>query len=311
MAEDLTRSLEEVAKMDTVTSHACTRSGTFALLLSMALFSLIPYWLQEPAKISLGRYVALRLNLVAAINQLDDNIPWHIYKQEVSHEVAESMPIEQLLEVKYKIRSIWKTIENQTNGSKVILLKPEYELIESQTNGNKVQSRNKTTPINKNTQVDMTPPNPVTGLAEITRLELIHRIANLFVNINNSNLLTKSRQAENISDYSIYLWVLKRNSLLERNRYSSDPFYMPFSGKEDSSRQPKGFVSTISKEQLLKYFTIHDVRELAKFELPEAGETLKYAGIGENEINVTIGSLPHNLLIASIIAESFLLLVLN
>ena len=216
MANDLTRDIEEVAptKMDTTASDLCTRAGAFALLLSMALISLIPYWLQEPAEISLVRYLSLRFNLITAIKQLDNDFYWQ--KHKVSHEAAESTSIEQLLEV---------LVESPT----------------SQTNNNKVQSKPAATPKNKNQQADMIPPSPPSGLGLSMEIYWIHQIARFLVNLNDSDLLTNSRKAAGLFDYSIYRWALKRDSLIERNKLLSTPPTVTLHGT-DGAKQPESFV---------------------------------------------------------------------
>jgi hypothetical protein len=47
----------EPTKVDMAASEACVRSGAFALLLSVALFLLVPSWREQP------NYAALRLCL--------------------------------------------------------------------------------------------------------------------------------------------------------------------------------------------------------------------------------------------------------
>src|SRR4030042_2207580 len=105
MVQELNKdmSIDEATKMDVAASAACTRAGTFALLLSLFLLALIPFWEQEREEIALGQYLALRLNLAISINQLDDNPYWQQYK--TSHEAAESTSIEKLLKVSVEVPS--------------------------------------------------------------------------------------------------------------------------------------------------------------------------------------------------------------
>jgi hypothetical protein len=55
--------------------------GAFALLLSLALASLIPVWVHRKDEMVLGRYLGLRLNLTAALDALDEDPLWQEYKQ--------------------------------------------------------------------------------------------------------------------------------------------------------------------------------------------------------------------------------------
>jgi hypothetical protein len=54
---------EQSDRIDEAASNACTRSGAFVLLLSVVLWLLIPFWLDKPNEIALGRYLTYRFNL--------------------------------------------------------------------------------------------------------------------------------------------------------------------------------------------------------------------------------------------------------
>ena len=295
----------EPTKIDATASDSCTRSGAFALLLSMALFSLIPYWLWEPAEIAQSQYYSLRLSLIAAINQLDNSFYWQKYID--SHEAAEAMPIEQLLEVSFK---------------------------EKQTNNIKVQSKPAVTPKYVNKQDDKAPPAPYNfNVSIVGKLDCIHNISDLLSKLNDSDLLTKSRQTKGIFNYSIYRWALKRDSLINRNRHLSRPVTLIFndaevakvpvkenmqfslkvqvkSNKEEEEKIPEDFVPAHNKEDLLKYLTLHDIRELANFELLKIDDTIKLAGRDGREITISPNQLPRNLYMASIFLEVGLLFVI-
>jgi len=84
----------EPNEVDKAASAACIRSGAFALLLSVVLFLLIPYWKNESNYVALRKYVTDRLNLADALDTLDDSVLWQKYKE--SHESTESMSLTQL-----------------------------------------------------------------------------------------------------------------------------------------------------------------------------------------------------------------------
>ena len=54
LANHLTDDRREPTKVDMAAAESCRRSGTFALLLTLALFAGIPYWLQRPKEAALG-----------------------------------------------------------------------------------------------------------------------------------------------------------------------------------------------------------------------------------------------------------------
>jgi hypothetical protein len=86
--------IAEPTAADRASSDACTRSGAFALLLSVVLLLLIPYWLDRPKRKALGEYLTNRLNLIIYLEKLDDDPVWQMYKD--SHPTAESTSIAQL-----------------------------------------------------------------------------------------------------------------------------------------------------------------------------------------------------------------------
>jgi hypothetical protein len=88
--------MAETSKLETTASEACTRAGAFALLLSVALASIIPVWTHRKEGLIVGRYIALRLTLVAALDALDDDKLWQGFK--LTND-TESMSLEQLVKI--------------------------------------------------------------------------------------------------------------------------------------------------------------------------------------------------------------------
>ena len=146
-------------KIDTAASDACSRSGAFALLLSLALLSVIPYWSERQKDIALGRYVSLRLSLETAVELLNDNFYWQKYKS--SNEAAESASVLKLLDV-------W--VE---------------ETPSSEGNVPPVQSSTGTAPQNKARRTDIPGLRPAAptllSVTMKTQIDEIHQIADLLV----------------------------------------------------------------------------------------------------------------------------------
>lgn len=86
-----------IASLEKTASDSCTRAGSFALLLSLALISLTPYWPQQRREIALHQYLVLRLNLATCLEELEVSPQWQQYKKSVPN--AASLPMEQLLKV--------------------------------------------------------------------------------------------------------------------------------------------------------------------------------------------------------------------
>jgi hypothetical protein len=61
------------SESDKAASAACTKSGTFALLLSGVLFVLLTSWMHRPSEIELARYLAYRYDLAQILERLDGN----------------------------------------------------------------------------------------------------------------------------------------------------------------------------------------------------------------------------------------------
>ena len=280
-------SIDEATKMDVAASAACTRAGTFALLLSLFLLALIPFWEQEREEIALGQYLALRLNLAISINQLDDNPYWQQYK--TSHEAAESTSIEHLLMVR---------VNAPSGKSHVAKAQP--------TPSKSVENKTK-----QDATLVPAPPGPIHFSIEI---DTIHQIANYLRRLNDSKLLTKSRKVSDFHDYSIYSWAYKRNRLFWQNFLAEHPNTVLAPNIGDRKENTGTFVPALDEEQMLKYLTLHDVRELAQYELPKLTDPIKlgrrYGSWGPvKEIEMVPGSLPPNLYVAAIFADTLLLFV--
>ena len=262
---------------DTIVSTACTRSATFALLLTMVLFSLVPYWLQENTESFVGRYLSLRLNLYTAIDQLDDDSYWLTYK--ASHDNVESMSMEQLLGAKVEIPAM------PTQG----------------------QSKSTSPPKTKISFPGRPTLSPPTMISISISIDGIDRIAGLLIGLNDSDLLTTSRKASGLFDYSIYRWLVKRNSFIKRNMLLSRPSTI-ISETTEKNQQDR-YDPALPKSDVLRHLTLRDVRELARYELPKIDGTVKLRGSGGKEIELAPGSLPRNLYMASVFAEVLILFV--
>ena len=193
MPEALTNRFGEPTKIDTVASDSCTRAGTFALLLSLTLVLLIPYGLQERDDITVGHYLALRFHLVTALEQLDHNPQWQQCK--VSHEAAEWMSIEQLLQWQ------WDCSAGKAHSD-------EGQTPSSPTGENESP---------KDTTAGLLRGNPPTEFRALVGIEEIDEIADFLRKLDTPELLTNSRKASSFYDYWIYRWQRRHFTLMRRN----------------------------------------------------------------------------------------------
>lgn len=270
----MAKSQEEIA------SEACTRAGAFALLLSLALATLIPLWLNRKNEVSLGRYLGLRLNLIAAIDALDDDPLWNEYKR--SHDV-DQIALDQLLNL---------------HINSATLTSPD----------NQVPSRPKLKANNSSkhpTRASLTP-EPPSGLGFDVTFHEFQQMATYLVQLNNTELLTNARNASDLFNVSIYRWVLKRDNLIAQNLYKTAHAVAVTGGSDPGS--PANFAGAADEKALLR-LPLSAVRDLAKAELPSIANNVKL-GPRENEVEVSTGSLPKTLYGASLAGQLLLFVVI-
>ena len=254
MTDEVNTTPTEPTKVDTAASEACTRSGVFALLLSTALVLLIPYWLQRPNEIALGRYIGVRSTLAMRVDTLDSDPIWQKYK--ASHAAAESTPIGELVDTEFEVPQSGgnnpETAANTPAGPEKRVQTPAPRA------GNDLQ-----TPALPN------PPTAPGMLVAVVRMKLneISEIRDYLNQLNDADLLSRSRRVSNFFNFSIARWGQKRNDLLYRNAViktcATSELEVP-----NRTKGTDYFVPTFDKTVLLKCLNISDVRELAHFELP-------------------------------------------
>jgi hypothetical protein len=277
---------EEAAstKFDAAVSDACSRSGAFALLLSLALLSVIPYWWERQDNIALGRYVTSRLTLGTAIDLFDEDVYWQEYKS--SNENAESKPISELAQARVEVGT---------------------------AEASKPAPRPKAGKRQKITQRSTAPPSapaPPTGLrASVTAtIDEMRQIADSLSTLDDSDVLTRSRAVSVFYNVGIYRWVWKRNTLLNRNIYGHH--CEPKATQTQESTHPETYVPAVGRDILLECLTLQDVRELADFELPRIPDTTRFGVRGEKEVDVSPGSFPRDLYLASLFVQVVVLFVI-
>jgi hypothetical protein len=277
----------EPTKVDLAASEACVRSGTFALLLSVALLLLVPSWREQPNYAALRRYLGDRIVLASLVDQLDDDPFWQKYK--ALNPGAESTSIAELLRASVVVSSS-SSSEEEKVASK-IAPPPRH------------QAQKASSPIPG-------PPEPPTGLSAVATVTVaVHRlqdIADTLGQLNDSDVLTRSRHISNFFRFSIARWLDKRNGLAFRNQVTNKCFTEQLE-VPNQVKTSDDFVPELRNDGLLKCLTFRDVEELAHMEVPAL---LGPPQLGEHvgpQIDVTLGSsLPHDLYVASILAQLLL-----
>jgi hypothetical protein len=309
----------EISKLETTASEACTRGGAFALLLSLALASLIPVWSHRKDEIILGRYLTLRLNLVAALDALDENPIWQEYK--LAHD-TESVPLKQLADILINSNTLapFNNSPQDTPSTKPPTPTP------------RANPSGPTDPPDHHTGLDVEGfvrirpaayhviqngptckptdpgcPGPPTGLAFVVGFEEAQQAADYLAQLNDSDLLTRSRNASDVFNFSIYRWVLKRDNLIAQSARKG-PLHATKVDGVPNPRAPANFAPAADEAALLN-LTLGAVRELAKAELPPISNTVKL-GPNEPEVDLTPGSLPRSLYGASLFGQLLLFFVI-
>jgi hypothetical protein len=272
-------------KIDGAASDACTRSGAFALLLSLALLSVIPYWWDRQDNVALGRYVALRLTLKTDVDLLDGDVFWQKYKS--SNDAAESAPISSLVKIQVE--------ETPPEANTLVL--PRKTIATNRK-------------ISPPTAATGAPAAPI-GLRAIvtTQIGELQQIADTISQLDDSDLLTRSRSTSVFYNLGIYRWALKRNSLVNRDLYARACQPKGIQGSQ-KGQQREYYVPALGRELLLDCLTLHDIRELADFELPIIPDTTKFGVRGEREVDVSPGALPRDLYLASLFAQVVMICVI-
>jgi hypothetical protein len=322
----------EPTAADRASSDACTRSGAFALLLSVVLLSLIPYWLERPKRIALGDYLIDRLNLAISLEKLDDDPVWRRYED--SHAAAESTSIANLNKESFEIPSgtaipgAKPSQDTPTGGSHVppgpISRKPGPAAAMGVSPPKKAESRSATVPgpvslLGRIPPVSKSPPPripaapiniSVTVNGDTTTVNELSQIAKLLTKLNDSEMLSRSVQVSNFFNQSVVRWVNKRSMLVYRNAVlnscATKELEAPHRGN-----QSRFFISALDNDVLLNCSTLADIRELARFEFPAA--VFNPPQFGETfgaQVDISPGALPRNLYYASILTQVLLFFVI-
>jgi len=284
----------EPTKVDTAASESCTRSGVFALLLTVSLSLLIPYWTERRNEEALGSYISSRQDLANRVETLDANPIWKDYKAFDS--AAQSKSISELIKLS---RGVWQA-KAQTKAPPVA--------------GPRIQRSYPSRPTPP-------PPPPPSGLSATTSgpsLEILFQpIADSLNRLNDPELLNRSRKASNFFEFSIIRWAGKREDLIYQNMLGTvtTPTGICFSGAyweiPYKEQRVEHFLPALDKDALLNCITLPDVRELAQFELPTFSNPMQLRGSIYREVEANPNSLiPRDLYVASVLVQLLLFFVI-
>jgi len=236
--------------------------------------------------------LGLRLNLIAALDALDEDPLWQEYKHKRD---TDSTPVEQLATLRL----------NSTTLAPVdpVPVQPKPGLPAPTTAA--AQPSRQSANTSSSPAVDPRPEPPSLGI--VVGFGEVRQVADYLTQLNDSNLLTRSRNASDFFNFSIYRWVLKRDNLIAQNLFKGPSRSVTLTGQTDPG-STANFAGAADNKALLG-LPLSAVRELAKAELPPLSNTVKL-GRNDNEVELTTSSLPRSLYGASLFGQVLLFFVL-
>ena len=208
----------EPTKFDAAVSEACTRSGAFALLISLVLIFLIPYWIGRPKEVALGQYLSARFNLAVTVDRLEDDPVFQRYK--TSSEAAESTSIAKLIGLNVDMSAAQANAPKTTSNPVASQALRDHPVVNTAVKPSPLST------VRRGRLAAPGPPGPVRFAPSpainltvkiLYTIDELPVIADLMGKLNDSELLALSRQDSNFFDASIVRWISKRNSLVFRN----------------------------------------------------------------------------------------------
>jgi hypothetical protein len=228
------------------------------------------------------------------VDGLDDDPIWQKYRASQSN--AESMSIAELLDA---------SVELSSSSSAAPQVQTREEMASRRGHPPTVQQHDRNAP--EPPGLVLAPPTNVTA-GVFGSLETIHSIAGFLINLNDSDVLTRSREYSNYFSFSITRWLLKRNRLLYANVFSHNCTITALELPHQRQQSPD-FVPALNRGVLLRCLTLRDVKELAQFELPTLPAPTQIGEHVGREIDVSPGTLPRDVDTASIVAVGLLFFV--
>jgi hypothetical protein len=304
-------------EIDKVASEACTRSGAFALLVSVLLFVLCVYWQNRKAEEALSDYASSRWNLAMFLEELQNDRIWKKYIE--SHPDADQVPLDRLIHavVEMSVTSpptaelpksdelpIRSSIPQQPGNLTTPPPKTQLPKLD-QVPGKSAGTQNPNSPLKR--------PMPPGGLSasEVLQVEPyeIARIVQFWRKLNDSDLLTKSRETSNYFDLSIAKWANRRGRVMYDNALTGVCTASEIDIPNKFAKSDR-YVPKINDEALMNCVTFRDVKELAQFELPQIFTSIQLGDRIARDVDLSPGSLPKEPYAASLVAEALLFFAL-
>lgn len=281
----------DTPQVDHRCSVACTRAGYIALIFSAVGFSLLhPLYVQSVDE-ALGQYVALRINLSAALDELKDDACWNDLVKHAGNNSPEDLPLEKLFTVQCRYERNHTVAQFNTNAPPKNKATLSIEMPPKKTS-------EKTVP-------DTTPPGAPT-LSISSPLPAFENLENTMTELGNGKLLTMARKASPEFDYSIFRWASLRRKLgaATQGKFGGHQVVL-LSGTSDAS--DPNFVPDLSRDALKKTFTLSDIRKLAAYDQPMLDDLRKATMDRPSRVSIPMTPIPVTTQVAATLVEGGLL----
>jgi hypothetical protein len=277
----------KVDEIDKIASEACTRSGAFALLVSVLLLVLCISLQGRKADRALADYIAARENLVMFIDELPKDQMWQKYAE--SHSDADQKPLAQLMSAKIEMVSSPKTVVQKPED------KPRKSVESNPPNSSNIAPA----PSNLTASV----------FFDVGELSEMSPIVQSWRTLNDSDMLTRGRESSNYFNFSITKWVNRRAKLMSENVLTGKCMVSEFEVPPRSFKSAQD-VRRLNDEALMNCVTLRNLNELAQYELPQMSVPAQLGTKIWRDVDLSPGSLPKDPYAASLVAEGLLFFAL-
>jgi len=313
-------------EIDKASSEACTRAGAFALLISVLLFLLGVYWYNRRAEEALAEYTTRRSNLAMFLEELQNDPIWQRYLE--SHPDADRMPLNQLIHARAEIEMATSQPQppksedvahasakpnpphpaikppEPPGGLEIAPPKPEPPKSE-----NAAHASAKTRPPNSALRTPAAPTGLTIRAVTIVELHEMSAIVQFWRELNDSSILTKSRETSYFFDLSIAKWANRRGTMMYSNALtgvcSASEIEIP-----SKFSNTKRYTAQMNDEALMNCITLRNLKELAQFELPQMSNPIQLGSKAGRDVDLSPGSLPRDPYAATLVAEALLFFAL-
>jgi hypothetical protein len=285
----------EASKADIAASDACTKSGAFALALSVVLALLAVAWSQRSVDDAVGEYLVDRYTLSSAVERLNDDPFWKRWQAE--HGIKSTIPFTKLIG---PVEDFYAPLDKPVTS-------PPDQTVPIHTSHSKVKNQG---PQSKQSQRAFVPAAPI-GLAGhvVTDISDVPQIANALIGLNKPDLLVRAAKYSNYFAFTIQFWNDRRYEFVGTSLQNGNCRIQP-QQIHSIAQEGKPPAQLLDNDVFLNCLTLADVNTLASLDLPPINNPDQIGGHIGRDFDLSPGSLPRDPYKATLAAEAILLVVL-